>query len=207
MLTLILKLLKIIMDKFSNRNFSMGKSIKHLTTSLFFFGIISINISAQDINFTLFNYSPLTLNPANTGNFMGDWRLAGNYRNQWATAPNPFRTSSISFDTKFNVFKQKLGAGLFFINDESGAGGLNYNKLFASLGYEKEINKNYFNLGLQLGYVFGSVSNWDTWDKSTRSIIASNGESNYKVSYPDVNAGVLWKKNIRMYEPSYIFFP
>jgi type IX secretion system PorP/SprF family membrane protein len=189
------------MDNFFDKYIHMGKSIRKITLVMLFIGMILIKVNSQDINFTMFNYNPLFLNPANTGNFIGDWRLAGNYRNQWSAAANPFRTASVSFDTKFNILKQKIGTGLYFINDESGAGGLNFNKVYASLGYEKEINKNFFNLGLQFGYVFGSVNSWDTWDKSTNSVKSTNGESDFKVSYPDFNIGICWRKNLGIFEP------
>jgi type IX secretion system PorP/SprF family membrane protein len=189
------------MENFSNKYFHIGKFIFKIPAIVLLIGISSIKVYSQDISFTMFNYSPLSLNPANTGNFIGNWRLAGNFRNQWSVAANPFRTTSVSFDTKFKVIKQNLGAGLFFISDESVPGGLNYNKIYASFAYEREINKNFFNIGFQFGYVFGSVKNWDIWDEDTRSAIPNNGEGNFKVSYPDVSAGICWKKNIRIYEP------
>jgi len=55
---------------------------KLLLTLLLFPGIVSVSL-AQDPNFSQFFASPLTLNPALTGKFDGNFRLAGNYRNQW----------------------------------------------------------------------------------------------------------------------------
>jgi type IX secretion system PorP/SprF family membrane protein len=165
--------------------------------------MISLNVFSQDINFTMFNFSPLTLNPANTANFNGDWRIAGNLRNQWPATSNPYRTATLSFDTKFNISKHKFGAGLLFINDESGASRLNYNKVFVTLGFEKEISKNYFNIGVQFGYVFGSINDWTTWNNQTRSENTSSGEPYFgaKASYADLNAGFSWRKNIGKIEP------
>jgi hypothetical protein len=37
----------------------------------------------QDIHFSQYYASPLSLNPANTGNYDGDWRLMNSYRQQW----------------------------------------------------------------------------------------------------------------------------
>jgi len=40
-------------------------------------------VSAQDPSFSQFFASPLTLNPALTCKFNGDYRAESNYRNQW----------------------------------------------------------------------------------------------------------------------------
>ena len=59
---------------------------------------LALCASAQDPNFSQFFASPLTLNPALTGKFDGVYRVAGNYRNQWPTINNAFRTYTASFD-------------------------------------------------------------------------------------------------------------
>jgi type IX secretion system PorP/SprF family membrane protein len=173
------------------------------TLFLGIFSIVMCNLSGQDVHFTLYNNNPLFLNPANTGNFNGNWRLVANYRNQWGSASNPYKTATLSFDKSFYLRKNKLAAGLFFINDNSGIGGLTFNNLFASLGYEKEIDKNFFNLGLQLGYAFGSVNSWQVWNRNTGEFSLDNGETgmNEKASYFDLNAGLTWKRFIGKYEP------
>src|SRR5436190_24180956 len=48
---------------------------------------------AQDPNFSQFFVSPLTLNPALTGKFNGDVRVAGNYRDQWPEISKAYITS------------------------------------------------------------------------------------------------------------------
>lgn len=181
-------------------------SLKNKIRKVLFLGmfiIMGFNLIGQDVHFTLFNNNPLYLNPANTGNFNGDWRLAANFRNQWGAASNPYKTSSLSFDKSFYLKNNKLAAGLFFINDNSGISGLTFNNLFASIGYEKEINKNFFNLGLQLGYAFGSVNSWQVWNNNEGEFSSSNGETNMndKTSFLDLNAGLTWKRLIGIYEP------
>src|SRR5688500_12258614 len=59
---------------------------------------LAATASAQDPNFSQFFVSPLTLNPAMTGKFNGDFRLAGNYRDQWPAITKAFITSTASFD-------------------------------------------------------------------------------------------------------------
>jgi type IX secretion system PorP/SprF family membrane protein len=165
---------------------------------------ITVNyLNGQDVHFTLFNNNPLFLNPANTGNFDGDWRLSANYRNQWGAASNPYRTTSLSFDKSFYFKQEKIAAGLFFINDNSGISNLTFNNLFGSIGYEKELNKNFFNIGIQVGYAFGKINSWKVWDDQTGDFTRDNGEINLgeNVSFLDINAGVCWRRNIGIYEP------
>jgi len=53
--------------------------------SIFFLSIIcSVVVIAQDPHFSQFFASPLTLNPAFTGKFSGNYRIAGNHRNTMA---------------------------------------------------------------------------------------------------------------------------
>lgn len=160
-------------------------------------------LQAQETQYSLFEFSPLYLNPANTGNFKGNWRASINYRNQWAAAANAFTTSTASFDVRMNFFGQKISAGAYFLNDESGIGGLTYNKFYASLGIEKDISNQVFSLALQGGFVSGKVNSWLGWDENSRDFTAPNGETNFgeNVSYFDLNAGLLWKTQIGIVEP------
>ena len=50
---------------------------------------------AQDIHFSQFYFSPLNLNPAATGIFDGDYRIAGNHRQQWRSVTTPYTTFGI----------------------------------------------------------------------------------------------------------------
>ena len=68
--------------------------------------LLCSDVRAQDPHFSQFFSSPLTLNPALTGLFDGDFRVAGNYRTQWPTINNAFKTGTASFD--FSVFKNQI---------------------------------------------------------------------------------------------------
>ena len=118
--------------------------LRWLTIFNLFVFFLNEPITGQDIHFTLFNSSPLYLNPANTGNFNGDWRLTGTYRNQWSALSDPFSTAAVGFDKQFYLLNQTLAFGLTFINDESGSVALSVNELFGSLSYKKVINHNVF---------------------------------------------------------------
>ena len=69
--------------------------------------VLSADISAQDIHFSMFYASPITLNPALTGVFDGTYRVAAIYRNQWQSVSTPYNTFAASFDIKLLQDKLK----------------------------------------------------------------------------------------------------
>ncbi len=117
-----------------------------------------LNSSAQDIHFTQFNMSPLTLNPANTGGHDGLWRANAIYRNQWNSVTVPFITFGGSFDApimKALGDDNFLAAGVQFFNDQAGDGNLQQTAFLASLAYHLTLDDNSktrLSLGLQGGY-------------------------------------------------------
>src|SRR5688572_14176389 len=104
---------------------------------------------AQDIHFTQFYASPLTLNPALTGKMNGDYRIAGIYRSQWRSITSdpsftPFATPAASFDIPFAFGRKKnnaIGAGLQLVNDMTNNKRLNNLQIQASVAYHKALDK------------------------------------------------------------------
>src|SRR4249920_776622 len=117
---------------------------KLLLTLLLLSTIVSVSL-AQDPNFSQFFASPLTLNPALTGKFDGNFRVAGNYRNQWPSINNAFVTKTGSAD--FHLLRNNLpeidrwGFGVLFMNDQNGNGALRTNQFSLSTAYHKGLNK------------------------------------------------------------------
>src|SRR5687768_2451814 len=80
--------------------------IKRLAVLTSLVSILTVgSISGQDIHFSQFYMSPLTLNPALTGVMNCNTRIVGNYRNQWASVlgKNAYNTYSVSYDQKMPV--------------------------------------------------------------------------------------------------------
>ncbi|MBK9681630.1 MAG: type IX secretion system membrane protein PorP/SprF [Saprospiraceae bacterium] len=72
--------------------------IKSNTFILLVVGLLGYMVpKAQDIHFTMFDLSPLTLNPGLIGDFNGTFRVTGNYRIQWPTIAK-YQTPSIGID-------------------------------------------------------------------------------------------------------------
>jgi type IX secretion system PorP/SprF family membrane protein len=110
--------------------------------------LISVVAKAQDPHFSQFFASPLTLNPAFTGKFDGQFRLAANYRNQWPSIPNAYITESGSAD--FSILRSKmgnnvLGLGFSGLSDQSGNGALKLNYGSLSLSYHKSLDDQGYN--------------------------------------------------------------
>src|SRR5690606_30901959 len=116
---------------------------------------------SQDPHFSQFFVSPLTLNPALTGKFNGDFRIAGNYRDQWPEISKAFITSTISFDAP--ILRSRIneldtwGVGVMAMTDKTANGILSGNFISLTTAYHKGIDEN----GLhQVGIGFqGTYSN------------------------------------------------
>jgi len=115
--------------------------------------ISASNIYAQDIHFSQYYASPLTINPSLTGSFDGLMRFGGNYRSQWGTVSKQFQTVSVFTD--LNMLRDKLdgdwmSAGLHVVNDMAGDGRLMVNKASFSLAYHFKLTR-WHNLYLSVG--------------------------------------------------------
>lgn len=168
--------------------------------------------NSQDIHFSQYYASPLTLNPALTGLHGGDFRAVVNYRSQWFAIPTfsswaPYTTVQASFDARLFPERMReniLGMGLAFYNDAAGNGNLTTRAGLFSLSYHQGLDRfgrSNLGLGLQTGYVSKRVNEGDLifeqqWDAGANAFnpLAFNGESfqNGNISYPEVNAGALF---------------
>jgi type IX secretion system PorP/SprF family membrane protein len=134
----------------------MNKYFIVLILSYFISGICF----SQDPHFSQFFASPLTLNPANTGNFDGDFRANSNYRNQWPSINNAYKTYTVSLDAP--IFEKKIptydrmGIGIVAMSDRSGNGLLSENDVAFSIAYKKNLDGQGFSsisAGLQASYI------------------------------------------------------
>ncbi len=165
---------------------------------------------AQDHHFSQFFASPLTLNPAFTGLFQGDLRLAANYRNQWYTIATPFVTGTVSadFDILRNTvaYNDRWGVGLLALYDQTGGGGLKATYLGISTAYHKGLDAEGLKslaLGFQAAFsqkrldfpklVFENQLTNQGFDQSL-----PNGEyfPNSMVSHADFNIGALYNVSV-----------
>ncbi|NJO91505.1 MAG: PorP/SprF family type IX secretion system membrane protein [Chloroflexia bacterium] len=168
--------------------------------------IISLigQLKGQDIHFSNYFASPLSLNPANTGNYSGNWRAMGNYRQQGDNNANSYTTSTLSYDRPIYILNEKASAGLIYIYDNSANNTLLVNKIYLSAGYFQRISKNsYLHIGLQAGFVHKSfnLNNLtlpDQFDITTGYFNSQISTLDYfekqSLSYIDLNWGLIWSR-------------
>lgn len=128
----------------------------------------SVFLSAQDVHFTQFYASPLTLNPALTGAFDGKFRIQGIYRNQWAgVLDEPYKTFSTGLDLRFPLgsfgkrYKDAAAVGLVFFTDNIPGVELRTTQMALSGAYHKAMdarNSQYLSAGFQIGLVQRSIN-------------------------------------------------
>ncbi len=167
-------------------------------------GIIGASsVMAQDIHFTMWDAMPITTNPATTGVFPGDHRVAINYRNQWGSIGNPYTTYSFMGDMA--ILKNKwqngfMGLGLNVYRDVAGVTDFGTTKV--SLGVSNIVfldDKNSASVGLMGSWGQNSMSqNGLEWDQQFNGQFfdptAATGETNIFQggNYLDFSAGALW---------------
>lgn len=178
----------------------------------------TLSTQAQDPHFSQFYASPLTLNPALTGRFDGNFRFAANYRNQWPTINNAFTTMTASLDMP--ILTNRLpefdtwGVGIIGLSDQSGNKILRNNYIGLSTAYSKGLDEDGFHqisVGFQGVYATKrlDVSMADFEDELTAlgftgvtSEVFSNQQVN--VSYFDLNVGGLYTGSTNGYNNFYL---
>lgn len=116
-------------------------------------------IHAQDVHFSQFDYNPVFQNPANVGQFNGDYRIHANYRDQWRSVTKPFSTFSVSGEAK-NLYKN-LNIGAFIMTDVAGDGKYTTVEFQPSASYTFKLSSDSMHLfrpGLQMGINFRSIN-------------------------------------------------
>lgn len=183
--------------------------------------VLCFTSNAQDIHFSQFFLSPLTLNPANTGNFEGSVRLGGIYRDQWwsvaGSSPlgfnGQFKTYSVSVDAPIlKGFREKdwVGVGLMLFQDQSGSLKLKYgaSQLSASYHFALDNDRNkVLSIGIQGGAISRKIdqellSGTDNifltelqgGGRSTdRQLIGEQGDDMARGGKTDYSAGILYQ--------------
>ncbi len=128
---------------------------------LFIIVMFSVTIKAQDEHFSQFYAMPMHMNPALTGAYEGTYRMSAIYRDQWNNQlESPFQTFAAGGDTNidFKIGNQtepdKIGIGLFFVNDRVTQFQTVNNRLLGNFSYQKRLGKDkpsFLGAGVQLG--------------------------------------------------------
>lgn len=188
---------------FTNGHFNIFLRCFSLSFALIYFSFfLPITGNAQDLHFSEFFNSPLTMNPANTG-FLpeNDYRLGANYRQQWASIPVQFKTMSVFGDAQ--VFRDRLesgwmGLGGVVLRDVAGSGNLTSTKVYGSVAYHQMLGSTgLLSLGFNLGWANKRIDvtkfTFDSqWNGKFFDAGAPSGEnfSATNINYLDVQVGL-----------------
>jgi type IX secretion system PorP/SprF family membrane protein len=177
--------------------------IKNKTILVIGWVLCSITSAAQDLHFSQFFNSPLSTNPANTGFIPdADYRIGGNYRNQWSSVmTQPYKTMSLFADAQ--VFRDKmengwLGIGGLILSDVAGSGSLRSTKIYGSLAYHQMLgNSSLLSAGFNVGWAnkridVSKLKFPDQFDGKffDNTLPTSVALTNTNVSYFDMQAGL-----------------
>lgn len=158
--------------------------------------ILSIHFAdAQDLHFSQWFNSPLTVNPANTGFIPdADYRLGANYRNQWSSVMTvPYKTMSIWGDAQ--VFRNRiesgwLGLGGVILRDVAGSGRLTSTKVNASVAYHQMLGvAHLLSAGFNIGWANKRINFTDLKfpDQFDGKFFDSNLPTNVVLDNPNIN--------------------
>jgi type IX secretion system PorP/SprF family membrane protein len=159
---------------------------------------ISKQLIAQDIHFSQFIYSPLSLNPAETGNFNGDLRFVGNHKSQWQSFEDAYSTFSASLDKEILSFRQlAFSTGLLLNNDVAGDGDFGTLRVAIPIAFNYRMKSSTIRLGLSPEFVqhglnfnalyFGNQYSGDQFDPSLPSFELPDVD---RFSFFDISAGL-----------------
>ena len=185
---------------------TLSKVIRISLLFLCIFILFQKRLYAQDPHFSQFFASPLTLNPAFAGKFDGDVRAGINFRNQWSSVNNAYRTATAAVDmpilTNTLDARDRLGIGVMGYSDRTANGAANYNYASFTAAFHKgldEFGYHQIGLGLQGTYANMIINTSklqfeDQW--TTLGLTKPTGESfsntTLKNHYFDMSAGLLY---------------
>lgn len=169
------------------------------------FTMIMTKVKSQDFHLTQYDAFSMYLNPALTGNYLGedwDYKIHSVYRTQWRSlTTKPYDTYGVGYDMPIKRF----GVGAFVLNNRSGALDFNTLNFQVSGSYfitDPKTSPHLLSVGIQSG-LFYKTFNYNKilfesqYDKSTgqlNSDIASGEAFNRtsRVNY-DANIGMFYK--------------
>ncbi|MES2448416.1 MAG: PorP/SprF family type IX secretion system membrane protein [Bacteroidota bacterium] len=156
--------------------------------------LYSSSSNAQDPKFSQYFAAPLLLNPALTGYFDGDYRVAANMRQQWANIGAPYNTYSLSGEIKLNdefYHDDIFAIGISALYDESFNKFLKASNLSAGFSYYKFLDPNHnvkIGLAPQVSYVTKRLD----FDALTVASQFQDGSFNLSLpNYLDLNSNKL----------------
>jgi len=181
--------------------------MKQIHLILALFSVTTLSVTAQDIHLSQFYAADHLLNPARVGDHNGDFRISGNYRNQWRQIENqPLTTFVAAFDKAFHYYSHEIDGGIVVVRDQFSGFHSQTTKVLLTGAYSYKLNGNILRGGIQSGIVSNSTDlttqtfpeQWDypngTFDQSLPNMETALRPSQM---YMDVNLGVTWERKVK----------
>ncbi|NQY10702.1 MAG: PorP/SprF family type IX secretion system membrane protein [Flavobacteriales bacterium] len=182
----------------------MKKQALLLLSLIFGLHVISLG---QDIHLSQYYMQDQLLNPGAVGNFIGDFRVAGSYREQWkqiSAGKDPISSYMLGYEMPVNVRSQKLDLGIIVTQDNMADLDIASNKILFSTAYKLSLGASDVRVGIQFGPIlrrssfdsYSYPSQWAYYPNAFDTENRSSGETslNNSSGYFDVNAGAVWLK-------------
>lgn len=182
------------------------KSKITVITLLFFVGLLK----GQDLHFTNNTFASPFFNPAQTGDFLGTYRISALARDQWSNFIfEPYQTQMINIDSPQALGFRKqdwLGLGLGVYNDKAGDIGFKNIGFFLGASYHYSLDKKQkkvFSVGVQYGQIQRNATDPDR--AQFEDGLNQSGTSSpdlalleqFRDSYSDLNIGIQYKQKYK----------
>jgi type IX secretion system PorP/SprF family membrane protein len=110
----------------------MKKAFKTLLVVMGCNLLVQETAAQVDPHFTQYYVYPSWTNPALTGAFDGQYRIAGIYRTQWGRISSPYSTQGVSAEVST---AKSMNYGISVLNQTAGDGGYRYTTAYGNLAY------------------------------------------------------------------------
>ncbi|NQY11561.1 MAG: PorP/SprF family type IX secretion system membrane protein [Flavobacteriales bacterium] len=161
----------------------------------------------QDIHLSQFYTSDDLLNPAKTGDYIGDFKITANYRTQWRQVANGndgIGSFMLAYNKPVFISDEEVDIGVIFTQDNFEGLSITGNKILISTAYQLELGQSNVRVGVQFGPVFRSTdfsnyffpNQWVYYPDGTFDNTLPNNENgvNNASTYLDLNFGSAWKR-------------
>lgn len=178
--------------------------MKRIYITLLALLVVQLATAQQDIHFSQFFNSAVSLNPAEAGMANADVRVLLNYRSQWGSIDSPYKTKSLSVDG--GLMEQKLktnlmGLGLDIFQDDSQISNIKTLGVGGSFSYATAVDRtSWLSFGLKIGLIQRSIDyrgqQWASQFNGTEfnpSLDPGITFGSSKNSSADLGAGVYYK--------------
>lgn len=164
----------------------------------------ALSSAAQDVHFTQWEASEMNFNPAQAGNFEGDWQVSSVYRNQWKAIGRPFTTFATSYASKLYFLPQGWSAAGMVLSDRSGSLiEMKNDQVHLGVQYQFRVGGSILSTGVQSSYTvrgldWSQVSHPDQFNANIglfdSGLPTQESSQNQQLKYFDMQVGLLWSK-------------